>query len=105
MDRISWFRGITCCSYCRRKQTYSNLHNRAHRLLRDITGYVGAAGAFVFQDISGCFNDFDQSSGLQAAQAPGAYGRSGFYFDASCVVPTANENRPLATTVPLLISF
>lgn len=59
----------------------------------------------MFQDISGCFNDFDQSSGLQAAQAPGAYGRSGFYFDAACVVPTANENRPLATTVPLLISF
>lgn len=109
MDRSSWFRGITCCSYCRRKQTYSNLHNRAHRLLRDIYGTainVRETNKDAPEDFSGAFYKTGITSWPNDTLDAGSSIWSGSIgFSASLVVPTTPENRPVSVSLSLLIAF
>ncbi|EJO0766551.1 TPA: tail fiber protein [Klebsiella pneumoniae] len=62
--------------------------------IRNITGFVSGASGVLFDGFSGAFYD----SGSRDANAPASVNRvnynDDFFFDASRVVPTANENRP-----------
>ncbi|WP_226376759.1 phage tail protein [Pantoea stewartii] len=62
--------------------------------IRNIQGMVSGSGGIVFDAFSGAFYD----SGSRDATFPSLSNKANFsddiYFDASRVVPTANENRP-----------
>ncbi|EOG6277451.1 phage tail protein [Citrobacter freundii] len=62
--------------------------------IRNITGFVSGASGVSFDGFSGAFYD----SGSRDANVPASVNRvnynDDFFFDASRVVPTANENRP-----------
>ncbi|MDL4915704.1 MAG: phage tail protein [Enterobacterales bacterium endosymbiont of Blomia tropicalis] len=62
--------------------------------IRNITGFVSGASGVLFDGFGGAFYD----SGSRDANSPASVNKANynddFFFDASRVVPTANENRP-----------
>ena len=70
---------------------------------RGIRGYVGAAGAYIFQDQSGCLRN-NNIYGAAGASSPAAgQGSGGSYYDNSFVVPICKETRGLSQQVLALI--
>ena len=70
---------------------------------RGIRGYVGAAGAHMFQDQSGCFKNNNIYGAAGTSSPLSGQGSGGFYDDNSLVAPTCEENRVLSQQVIALI--
>ena len=70
---------------------------------RGIRGYVGAAGAYIFQDQSGCFKHNNMFGAAGASSPVTGQGSGGFYDDNSLVAPICKENRVLSQQVIALI--
>lgn len=80
--------------------------------IRNITGYMSAytdTGKGIFKDTSGAYTVPDANTdGISKLKTDGTYeGSSGrsLYFNASAVVPTANENRPVNYAVTWCITY
>ena len=73
------------------------------RILWGIRGFVGAAGAHIFQDQAGCFRDNNIHGAAGASSPVAGQGSGGFYYDNSFVVPICKEDRGLSQQVLALI--
>ena len=83
------------------------MHNRAHRLLRDINGsigYQGDIGLTIGDTGTGVFSSRGtwRNHGIQGTLDTASHDLK---FDASAVVPTTVENRPVSVSIAVLISF
>ncbi|ELL9332609.1 hypothetical protein RX455_004425 [Vibrio fluvialis] len=73
---------------------FSEILNDAIRnITADMTGFVGDSGVVVPQSPAGAFYQFGTGISAVLSGTTGTSNNYGFGFDASRVVPTANENR------------
>ena len=73
--------------------------------IRDITGYIGAAGAHVYQDCAGAFYDNGISGAAAISSSESGQGKAGVYFSSSKATNTAEEDRPVSISFFPLIAY
>ena len=71
--------------------------------IRNITGFVSGAGGVSFDAFNGAFYDSGASDAIETTTSVKVNRNDDFYFDASRVVPTANENRPRNVTFNYIV--
>lgn len=71
--------------------------------IRNITGSVSGAGGVSFDAFNGAFYDSGARDAIETTTPVKVNRNDDFYFDASRVVPTANENRPRNVTFNYIV--